>query len=72
MENGRSTPNRKITELSGDFRPFPTGKNRNLAGKIRKISGPEFPETDRFLAVLSDLGIDLLARYFYSYSSLQR
>jgi hypothetical protein len=57
MENGSSTPDWKITELSGDLRPFPTGK-------IRKISGPEFPGTDRFLAVLSDLGIDLLAHYF--------
>jgi hypothetical protein len=43
-ENGSSTPGWKIEELSGDFRPFSSEKNRNFAGRHRKNSGPEFPE----------------------------
>ncbi len=42
MENGTSTPSRKIAELSGDFQSFPTTKNRNLAGRYRKISNSEY------------------------------
>jgi hypothetical protein len=67
MKTESSTPVWKIVELSGDFRPCPTGKKRSLAerhSKIRKISAtntssmksPEFHGTDCFLAVLSDLG----------------
>jgi hypothetical protein len=36
MENGSSTPHRKIAELSSDFRLFPIGKNRNLVGRHRE------------------------------------
>jgi len=44
-ENRRSTPDRKIADLSGDFRPFPTENNQiwpEGTGKIRKISDPEY------------------------------
>jgi hypothetical protein len=36
MGNGSSTPIWKITELSADFRPFPTSENRNLVERHRK------------------------------------
>jgi hypothetical protein len=66
MENGNSTSGRQVAELSGDFRPFPNGKNTNLTGKhrkIRNIPGPEYCfdeipgiyRSQSFLAVLSSL-----------------
>jgi hypothetical protein len=40
MENGSSTPGRKIAELFGGFRSFLIGKNRNVAEKIIKVFRP--------------------------------
>jgi hypothetical protein len=76
MEDGSSTPGQNITELSRWLPAVSHREEYEFGWKAAEISEkfparntasmklPEFPGTDRFLAVLSDLGIGLLVRYF--------
>jgi hypothetical protein len=59
---------RGIIPVTSGIWPEDTGQIRNTAS----IKSPEFPGTDRFLAVLSDLGTEyskMYAIFFISYKS---